>query len=100
VKIVYRKENYKLLKHFIIEFEPKERVDCLEASEIAWEFIQWLSGGEYQIVFAVHTDTNNIHVHVVLNTTNIITSNSYNEYFEAEKINKIINNIMKARIRL
>lgn len=42
----------------------------------------------------MHTNTEHVHVHIVLNTTNIFTGNNYKEFFEIDKINEFLNNIM------
>jgi len=96
VKIIYKKEQFKLLKHFIIIFSKYENVTPFEARNIAWEFIKYF-GENYQVVFAVHTDTANIHVHIVLNTTNIATGINYNSFLEIDDMNEFLNNIMKNR---
>lgn len=93
VKIIYKKEMFKLLRHFVITFAPYENITPMKAKEIAWEFIKYF-GKNYQVVFAVHTNTEHVHVHIVLNTTNIFTGNNYREFFEIDKINEFLNNIM------
>lgn len=93
VKIIYKKERFKLLRHFIITFASCENITPMEAKEIAWEFIKYFKEN-YQVVFAVHTDTDNVNVHIVMNTTNIFTGNNYKDFFEIDKINEFLNNIM------
>lgn len=93
VKIIYKKECFKLLKHFVMTFDPYENITSVEAREIAWEFMEYFRGN-YQVVFAVHTDTSNVHVHIVMNTTNVFTGNNYKEFLEIDKINEFLNNIM------
>ena len=93
VKIIYKKENYNLLKHFVITFGKEENITDEDASVIAWNFIKYFQMN-YQVVFAVHTDTQNIHVHIVLNTTNILKGNNYSDFYEIEKLNVFLRNIM------
>ena len=93
IKIIYKKEKVKLLKHFVITFSKDDEITAEDACNIAWKFIEYF-GGNYQIVFAVHTDTDNIHVHVVLNTTNILNGNSYSEFYEIERLNEFLNKVM------
>ena len=93
IKIIYKKQECKLLKHFVITFSEEEKITEEDACSIAWKFIKYFQV-DYQVVFAVHNDTDHIHIHVVLNTTNISTGNCYSDFYDIEKLNKFLENIM------
>ena len=69
------------LRHFILSFRPRElwgkKADSIRAAyQIAYAVAQYY-GGEYQIIYAVHENTRNPHIHFVMNTTNYRTGMKY-----------------------
>ena len=90
----YRKNSRLRLHHFIISFTPeyKSRTDLV--IRIAKKICKYV-GGWYQIVAAVHEDTDNPHIHFVFNAVSYIDGRKYRggkkEYKElAERIRKIL----------
>ena len=90
----YRKNSRLRLHHFIISFTPeyKSRTDLV--IRIAKKICKYV-GGWYQIVAAVHEDTDNPHIHFVFNAVSYIDGRKYRggkkEYKElAERIGKIL----------
>ena len=89
------KNNSRLrLHHFIISFEPeyKDEVDLLK--KIAKKICKYI-GGWYQIVAAVHEDTDHPHIHFVFNAVSYINGLKYRggkkEYRElTEKIREAL----------
>ena len=59
------KEHIKM-HHYVISFKGQE-VTPQEADRIAQEWAKAVFGGDFQILIATHTDTNNIHVHLAVN---------------------------------
>ena len=62
--------------HFAQSYEGWE-VTPEKAKEYAYEFLQHEYFKGFQITFAVHTDTNNVHVHYVLNPVNYETGKGW-----------------------
>ena len=62
--------------HIIISLKPGEgKPDQLY--EMTERFIEELLGGEYEAVYAVHTDHEHLHSHIVFNSVNMITGKKY-----------------------
>ena len=69
------------LRHFILGFRPRELwskkgQSLYAAYQLAYSVAQFY-GAEYQIIYAVHEDTKNPHIHFVMNTTNYRTGLKY-----------------------
>lgn len=63
-------------RHFILAFMPGEILSPAIAYLIGQEFAAWL-GQEYQVVFAVHLNTDHIHIHFVTNAISYIDGHRY-----------------------
>ena len=90
----YKKNSRLRLHHFIVSFTPeyKGRTDLV--IRVAKKICKCI-GGWYQIVAAVHEDTDNPHIHFVFNAVSYINGMKYRggkkEYKElAERIRKIL----------
>jgi len=64
------------LRHFVIAFHPTETRDPQLVSQIANEISMYI-GQEYQTVFAVHENTENLHIHLMLNAISHIDGHRY-----------------------
>lgn len=64
------------LRHFIISFDVDEINDPALANEIAYQFMQFFAH-EYQAVYAIHEGTENIHIHLVINSVSYIDGHRY-----------------------
>lgn len=62
--------------HFVISWKPGE-CDTEKAYQVLQEFCQEYLGGEYDYVFAVHTDTDHCHGHIIFNSVNRATGYKY-----------------------
>lgn len=62
--------------HIIISFEEGE-IDADRAFELVGRFVDEYLGGEYEVVYAVHTDTEHIHGHIVFNSVSFLTGRKY-----------------------
>ena len=58
--------------HFILSLKPGEGTPQ-QMYEIAMKFAEKAFHNEYEVVVAVHTDTEKIHAHIVLNSVNMVT---------------------------
>ena len=54
--------------HYVISFPPDCRVDAKTAALVAEDFTQDLLGGRYYFTYAVHTDKDHMHVHIVFDS--------------------------------
>jgi len=63
----YRKDSGVHLRHSVLSFAPDEGVSVEDAKDIARETIKYYKN-DYQIVAAVHADTDYPHIHFVMNT--------------------------------
>lgn len=62
--------------HFIISLKPGEGT-AEQMYDIAKRFAEEFLGGEYEAVFAVHTDKDHLHSHLVFNSVNMINGKKY-----------------------
>ena len=54
--------------HYVISFPPDCKVDARTAGLVAEDFTQELLGGRYYFTYAVHTDKDHMHVHIVFDS--------------------------------
>lgn len=64
------------LRHFVVSFKPHEIISKSILANIA-ETISCAIGRTYQTVYALHEDTNNLHVHFVFNAVSYVTGVRY-----------------------
>lgn len=62
--------------HFVLSFSPKDNVTPKMAMEITKKFIE-AHIPDYESVYAVHTDKEHLHSHVVFNSINMVTGLKY-----------------------
>lgn len=62
--------------HFVISLEPGEGTKE-QMYDIVQRFAEEFLGGEYEAVFAVHTDQKHLHAHLVFNSVSMITGRKY-----------------------
>ncbi|MBR3870280.1 MAG: relaxase/mobilization nuclease domain-containing protein [Clostridia bacterium] len=72
----FKKGNGVQIRHFIISFEPYELSNPLIVNEIAMHVILYL-GKEYQVIYAVHENTESLHIHIVMNSVSYIDGHRY-----------------------
>ena len=68
------------LRHWVLSFQSREfgrlkKIDYI-LQQIAWYAARYYAW-QYQIIYAVHRDTENPHIHFVMSTTNFITGGKY-----------------------
>lgn len=70
VKKYFRKENKRQALHYVLSFsgEEMEYIGIREALEIGYAFAGCCCLG-WQVVFGIHTDTDSLHVHFIVNST-------------------------------
>ena len=72
----FGKANGVRLHHFVISFYPNELRDPIIVDEIARRFAECLAC-EYQMVYAVHEDKEQLHIHIVINSVSYIDGHRY-----------------------
>lgn len=81
----FGKTNGVKLRHFVLSFTPDE-IDKPEiANAIACQIAMFI-GREYQVAFAVHENTENLHIHLVFNSISYVDGHRYygkkKEYYD------------------
>lgn len=64
--------------HVIISFSPEEKVSAEQAMYVLEHFAKDVLGDDYEAVFAVHTDREHMHGHLIWNSVSITTGRKYN----------------------
>ena len=83
----FNKDSRVRLRHFVLSFEYENFITPLIASDIGRKIIDWL-GAEYQSVYAVHDNSNYIHLHIVFNAVSFLDGHRYRgsraEYYDLQ----------------
>lgn len=74
--IDFGKDCGKRLRHSVLSFDENEHISPEQANEFADKIIQHYAS-QYQIVYSVHTNTNNPHIHFVMNQISFIDGHRY-----------------------
>lgn len=67
--------------HMLISFRTGENVDFETLKKIEHEIVSDLGFGEHQRVSVVHTDTDNLHMHIAINRVHPKTFRAHNPYY-------------------
>lgn len=77
-KQVHGKSGKRQGYHVIISFPPDEAVTPEQARFVAEGFMVDVLKGEYEAVYAIHTDKEHTHIHIIWNSVNLIAGEKYN----------------------
>ncbi len=77
-KQVHGKSGKRQGYHVIISFPPDEVVTPEQEGVVAEGFMVDVLKGEYEAVYAIHTDKEHTHIHIIWNSVNLITGEKYN----------------------
>lgn len=75
-KAHFGKTDGRLGYHLIQSFAPGE-ITPLEAMQVGREFINRYLHGHYEVVYAVHTDHDHVHLHFIWNSVSFIDGRKY-----------------------
>lgn len=64
--------------HVIISFSPEEKVTAQQAMYVLEHFAKDVLGDDYEAVYAVHTDREHMHGHLIWNSVSMTTGKKYN----------------------
>ncbi|WP_243096750.1 relaxase/mobilization nuclease domain-containing protein, partial [Roseburia intestinalis] len=64
--------------HVIISFSPEEKVTVEQAMYVLEHFAKDVLGDDYEAVYAVHTDREHMHGHLIWNSVSMTTGKKYN----------------------
>jgi hypothetical protein len=76
VSAAFKKDNKVRIRHFVVSFYYNEYMTPYKANMIASMIAEEL-GRVYQCVYAVHEDTDQVHVHFVFNPVSFINGYKY-----------------------
>lgn len=74
VKQYFNKWDGRKMRHLIVSFD--EDITAYDAYVLGWQIAAYY-GNRYQIVFGVHEDTENTHIHFVFNTVSFVDGLKY-----------------------
>ena len=77
-KNIFHKTGNRQGYHVIISFSPEEKVSAEQAMYVLEHFARDVLGDDYEAVFAVHTDREHMHGHLIWNSVSITTGRKYN----------------------
>ena len=77
-KNIFHKTGNRQGYHVIISFSQEEKVTAEQAMYVLEHFAKDVLGDDYEAVFAVHTDREHMHGHLIWNSVSITTGKKYN----------------------
>ena len=77
-KNIFHKTGKRQGYHVIISFSPEEKVTSEQAMYVLEHFAKDVLGDEYEAVYAVHTDREHMHGHLIWNSVSMTTGKKYN----------------------
>ncbi len=77
-KNIFHKKGKRQGYHVIISFSPEEKVSEEQAMYVLEHFAKDLLGDDYEAVYAVHTDREHMHGHLIWNSVSMTTGRKYN----------------------
>ena len=77
-KNIFNKTGKRQGYHVIISFSPEEKVSAEQAIYVLEHFAKDVLGDDYEAVYAVHTDREHMHGHLIWNSVSMTTGKKYN----------------------
>ena len=77
-KNLFHKTGKRQGYHVIISFSPEEKVTAEQAMYVLEHFAKDVLGDDYEAVYAVHTDREHMHGHLIWNSVSMTTGKKYN----------------------
>ena len=77
-KNIFNKTGKRQGYHVIISFSPEEKVSAEQAIYVLEHFAKDVLGEDYEAVYAVHTDREHMHGHLIWNSVSMTTGKKYN----------------------
>ena len=77
-KNIFHKTGKRQGYHVIISFSPEEKVTAEQAMYVLEHFAKDVLGDDYEAVYAVHTDREHMHGHLIWNSVSMTTGRKYN----------------------
>ena len=77
-KNIFHKTGKRQGYHVIISFSPEEKVTAEQAMYVLEHFAKEVLGDDYEAVYAVHTDREHMHGHLIWNSVSMTTGKKYN----------------------
>ena len=77
-KNIFHKTGKRQGYHVIISFSPEEEVTAEQAMYVLEHFAKEVLSDDYEAVYAVHTDREHMHGHLIWNSVSMTTGKKYN----------------------
>ena len=77
-KNIFHKTGKRQGYHVIISFSPEEKVTAEQAMYVLEHFAKEMLSDDYEAVYAVHTDREHMHGHLIWNSVSMTTGKKYN----------------------
>ena len=77
-KNIFHKTGKRQGYHVIISFSPEEKVTAEQAMYVLEHFAKDVLSDDYEAVYAVHTDREHMHGHLIWNSVSMTTGKKYN----------------------
>lgn len=72
----YHKNSGKRVRHSVLSFDAEEHISPEQADQFAREILHHYEP-EYQMLYAVHTNTDDIHIHMLMNQISYVDGHRY-----------------------
>lgn len=72
----FNKDKQIRVRHFLVAYRPSDTTDPMVVDAIAQEVAAYL-GQRFQVAYAVHEDTKNLHFHIMFNAVSYVDGYKY-----------------------
>lgn len=99
----YEQTEGRMMLHYVVSFseEMMKLIAPLDALNLGYAIMD-MAFKEYQVVFGVHEDTDNLHIHFAVNSTNYCTGRQFSLseqgfYYMCKNIEDLVANYIASR---
>lgn len=80
-QVLHRNQKKNRVLHILLSFSAKESqwLNYKDYTKIGYSVANYYGRANHQVVFALHEDTDNPHIHFVVNRVNYITGKKYHQ---------------------
>lgn len=80
-QVLHRNQKKNRALHIVLSFSPEESqwLTFKDYGKIGYSVANYYGKANHQVVFALHEDTDNPHIHFVINTVNNLTGRKYHQ---------------------
>ncbi len=91
----YKNKAENPFKHFILSYAPTDKVNINMSNLIVEDYLHTMGYSNNQFLAVMHHDTNNVHMHIVVNRMDVVSEKIVKDSQEKVKSRNVIQNLEK-----